>query len=343
MRPILIATTLGLLSVCVQAQWINQPTPGIPRTPDGKVNLAAPAPKMADGKPDFTGFWNFTSAGGGLSQLKPSEIKPWAEALHKQRDENLDVDSPAIQCLPSGFILGGMVKVVQTPALIVILADDLEYRQIFLDGRELPKDPNPAWMGYSIGHWEGDTLVVESTGYNPRTWLERGYPHSENLRITERWHRADFGHVSVELTRSDPEIYAKPWTSKAAGMYTPDTDLIEYVCAENEKDHTHLVGKKSDDTKHAVKVAPEILSKYVGTYELRAKELTSVDLLEVKVALEDGELRIGTADGPKTPMVPLSEVTFSGFGGYIDFGKDDKAAYLVIRIAEGDFRANRRE
>jgi hypothetical protein len=345
MRPLLIAIAHGLLSLCVQAQWINQPTPGIPRTPEGKVDLAAPPPKTANDQPDFSGLWAFRGAGGGISQLKPTEIKPWAEALHKQRDEDLGSDSPGAQCLPSGFILGGIVKVVQTPELIVILADDLEYRQVFLDGRELPKDPNPAWMGYSVGHWDGDALVVESTGYNERTWLESGYPHTEHLRNTERWSRQDFGHLSVEIAHSDPEIYAKPWTSKVAGVYTPDTDLIEYVCAENEKDRIHLVGKRSDDSKKAVKLAPDVLSKYVGTYELRAKELTSVDLLELKIAMEDGELRLGVADGPKQAMVPLSEVTFTGFGGYVDFGKNEKGetTYLVIRMAEGDFRANRKQ
>lgn len=344
MRPTLIALVSGLLSLSLQAQWINQPMPGIPRTPAGKVDLGAPAPKTPDGKPDLTGLWTLTGAGGGLNQLKPSDIKPWAEALHRQRDENLD--SPGTECLPFGFLLGGgFVKVVQTPSLIVLLSEDLEYRQIFLDGRQLPNDANPAWMGYSVGHWEGDTLVVESTGYNDRTWLERGYPHSEHLRIIERWRRGDFGHLIVDMTHSDPEIYTKPWTSKVAGVYIPDTDLIEYVCAENEKDRRHLVGKKSDDTKKAVKLAPEVLSHYAGTYELRAKELTSVDVLEVKIALEDGELRLGLADGPKDPMVALSEKTFTGFGGYIDFGKNEKGetTYLVIRIAEGDFRANRKQ
>lgn len=345
MRPTLITLAYSLLSLSLQAQWIDQPTPGIPRTPEGKVDLASPAPKTADGKPDFTGLWNLTGAGGGLNQLKLGDIKPWAQALHKQRDENLANDSPGTECLPFGFLLdGGFVKVVQTPSLIVLLSEDLEYRQIFLDGRQLPKDPNPAWMGYSVGHWEGDTLVVESTGYNDRTWLERGYPHSEHLKITERWHRGDFGHLNVDMTHSDSEIYAKPWTSKVAGVYTSDTDLLEYVCAENEKDRRHLVGKKSDDTKKAVKLAPAVLSRYAGTYELRAKELTSVDVMEVKIALEDGALRLGMADGPKEEMVALSEVTFTGFGGYIDFGKNEKGetTYLVIRIAEGDFRANRK-
>jgi hypothetical protein len=344
--PVKHAQRLGLfafgLSCLIQAQWIKQPTTGIPRTSDGKPDLTAAAPKASDGKPDFTGVWTIFPAGGGLTrQLKPAEMKPWAVALQKERDENLGLESPGTQCLPFGILVGGagMFKIVQTPSLIVVLSEDLEFRQIFLDGRALPKDPNPAWMGYSVGHWEGDTLVVESTGYNDRTWLEAGYPHTENLRITERWQRKDFGHMSIDASLSDPAIYAKPWTVKAGGSYTADTDLLEYVCAENEKDRRHQVGKKSDDTKHAVKLASEILSRYAGRYELHAKDLTGVDVMPLKVDLEDGVLNLGIGDGAGEPMVPLSEITFTGFGGYVDFAKD--GGYLTIRIAEGDFRANR--
>jgi len=346
MNRISFVIALGLTTSFLQAQWIKQPTSGIPRTADGKPNLAAPAPKTTDGKPDLSGVWTFIPGKGGISQqLKPSDIKPWAEALHKERDENLGHDSPSTQCLPFGFMSFGLVKVVQTPGLIVVLAEDLEYRQIFLDGRQLPKDPNPAWMGYSVGHWEGDTLVVEATGYNDRTWLEAGYPHTENLRLTERWRRTDFGHMSIDVTSSDPTIYQKSWTSKVTGAYTADTDLLEYVCAENEKDRVHSIGKKSDDTKHAVKLPPEVLSKYAGHYDWRAKELTGVDLVPLTVVFEDGVLKFGVADSPGETMVPLSEVTFTGFGGYIDFGKNDKGEVtnLVVRIAEGDFRADRRK
>ena len=154
----------------------------------------------------------------------------------------------------------------------MVISEDLEYRQIFLDGRQLPSHPNPAWMGYSVGHWDGDTLVVESTGYNDRAWLENGYLHAEDLQVTERWHRADFGHLEVELTYRDPAIYDKPWMSKLTGGYTPDTDLIEFVCAENEKDSSHSVGKRCDYLTKAVKLAPEVLARYAGTYELRGVE-----------------------------------------------------------------------
>ncbi|HEV3333385.1 MAG TPA: DUF3471 domain-containing protein [Bryobacteraceae bacterium] len=347
MTRLSFAISLSLACGCLQAQWFKQPTVGIPRTPDGKPNLTATVPKAQDGKPDLSGVWTLQQTGGGMSQLKPADIQPWAEALSKQRQEDFGgPNNPNILCLPSGNV-GGLARFIQTPGLLVMLGEDLVYRQVFLDGRELPKDPNPAWMGYSVGHWEGDTLVVESSGYNDRTWLERGYPHTENLRKVERFHRRDFGHLDVDVTFSDPKIYAKPWTAKLEGVFTADTDLIEYVCAENEKDRTHLVGKESDDKKNAVTLAPEILSKYVGTYEFNAKELgvPGPDILTFKVALKDGALEIGFGDGPKAPMTPLSETTFTGVGGTVEFGKGDngEVTHLAIRIAEGDFRANRKK
>jgi hypothetical protein len=350
MSRISIAIAFSLATSFLQAQWINQRAIGIPRTADGKPDFSAPTPKAHDGKTDLSGLWQLAPGSGSITQLKPSEMKASAVAVHKEREENLGKDSPGTQCLPFGFITaagGNMVKVVQTPGLIVVLSEDLEYRQIFTDGRELPKDPNPAWMGYSVGHWEGDTLVVESLGYNERTWLEDGYPHTENLRITERIKRSDFGHLTIESSWSDPTLYEKQWTTKVNALLTPDTELLEYVCAENNKDPVHLVGKHSDDTKHAVTVSPEILSKYVGTYLLNAKELgiPGPEVLPINVALEDGALKLGMADGPKQPVTALSETTFTGFGGRIEFVKNDQGevAYFVVRIAEGDFRANRRK
>src|SRR5437016_7829274 len=191
MQRALLALVFGL--TCLQAQWIDRKAVGIPRTADGKPDLKAAAPKAHDGKPDLSGLWLLAPGAGGLTKLKPSEIPASATKVFKQREENLGSDSPGTQCLPFGFITAGgaMVKIVQTPGLMLILTEDLEYRQIFLDGRELPKDPNPAWMGYSVGHWEGDTLVVESNGYNERSWIENGYPHSESLRITERFRRTE--------------------------------------------------------------------------------------------------------------------------------------------------------
>jgi hypothetical protein len=340
-----MSIALALTVACLQAQWINQPTARISRTQDGKPNLAAPTPKMPDGKPDLSGLWTLRQSAGGLSQLKPGQIQPWAEALVKQRQEDLLKDSPITQCLPS-WGLGGLTKIIQTPGLIVMLREALTYRQIFLDGRALPKDPNPAWMGYSVGHWEGDTLVVESSGYNKRTWLEGVYPHTEDLRVTERFRRRDFGHRDVDVTFRDLAIYEKPWMVKVDGLFTADTELIEAVCAENEKDRVHLVGKKSDDAKDAVQLAPEILSKYAGTYEFHAKELgmPGPDVFPLKIAVEDGVLLLSFGDGPKEPMTALSENTFTGPDGPIEFGKDDsgEVSHRPLRLNRGEFRGNRK-
>jgi hypothetical protein len=262
------------LTAPVSAQWLNYPTPGIPRRPDGTPNLSAPAPKTADGKPDVSGVWaiNFRPYNSDIAtDLKPEDIQSWAVALTNQRKENLGKDDPsALKCLPFGPRVNfatdaNPLKIIQTPTLIVILSEDLTYRQIFMDGRDLPAHPNPAFMGYSVGHWEGDVLVVVTAGYNDRTWLDAaGHPHTESLRTTERFYRKDFGHLELSETFDDPMAYAKPWTVNVRADLRPDTDLLEYICNENEKDGAHMVGKASD--LKSVDVAPEVLTKYAGVY-----------------------------------------------------------------------------
>src|SRR5580698_3440901 len=211
--------TLLCLAGSGQAQWLNYKTPGIPRTADGKPNLSAPAPRMANGKPDFSGLWrtdNSTSAevGKAMDAIKP---QPWAAALAKKRKEELFKDSPNVLCLPLGPIIDlGLGKVVETPNLMLMLFDGTLYREVFLDGRELPKDPNPDWMGYSVGRWDGDTLVVESSGFNDRTWLDfEGHPHTEALRVTERFRRPDFGHLEMVKTMTDPGASWNPGLSRS--------------------------------------------------------------------------------------------------------------------------------
>ena len=328
----------GLASLAARTQWIHEPTRGIPRTADGKPDLDAAAPRTTDGKPDLSGIWGLLPPSGGITELKPEEIKPWAEDVHKQRLAELSKNSPGTQCLPGSVADQGLTKIVQTPGLIVMLHEDLTYRQIFLDGRALPQDPNPAWMGYSVGHWDGDTLVVESTGYNDRTYLDERYPHTENMRVTERIRRTDFGHLAIEDIRSDPAAYEKPWTKKTSGVYYADTELLEYVCAENEKDRIHLVDKIADDTKNAVKLSPEILSKYVGTYDTPAGPLN--------VVLENGGLKVSFNGGLKLLMMPLSETSFTGpMGGQIEFGKneDGEVAHMVMHLVEGEFHSDKKK
>jgi hypothetical protein len=136
-------------------------------------------------------------------------------------------------------------KILNSSGMIAILYEALHsYRQIFMDGRKLPKDPNPTWMGYSVGHWDGDTLAVDSAGFVDNNWLDNGgHPGTEAMKLTERFHRRDYGHIDLQFTIDDPKAYTKPWTVKLEFTATPDSELIEYVCDENEKDLKHLVGK----------------------------------------------------------------------------------------------------
>ena len=255
MLPITIAALMG---VPLAAQWVNQPTPGIPRTADGKANLSAPAPRTPDGKPDFSGLWNRLSpkyARNIAADLKPGEVLPWAEALVQERLEDLGKNYMNVLCLPLGQYSTAadstgaeMMKIIQTPSLVVILNPDLTHRQIFLDGRALQADPFPSWMGYSVGHWEGDTLVVESNGFNDRTWLDHdGHPHTDALRMTERYRRRDFGHLDLEVTFSDPKAYTRPWTVAVRAELAPDTEMIEFVCNEGKPGFEHWIGKASDE------------------------------------------------------------------------------------------------
>jgi hypothetical protein len=241
-----------LLAAAAQGQWPTYPTPEVPRTADGKLKLSAPAPKTADGKPDLSGVW-VTRAGytGNIAKdLKPGEVsfQPWAEALYKHRGETESREDPQAYCVLSGVPREHVVpypfKILNSKGVMVILYEALHsYRQIFMDGRPLPQNVNPTWMGYSTGHWEGDTMVVQSAGFVDNNWLDNsGHPGTEALRLTEKFRRPDFGHINLELTIDDPKAYTKPWTVNLQFTAT-DTELIEYVCDENEKDLKHLVGK----------------------------------------------------------------------------------------------------
>jgi hypothetical protein len=245
---------LGVLFVAVNpaaAQWLRLPVPGTPRTPDGKPHLTAPAPRTPDGKPNLTGIW-VVATGKYLANLAADGIevpfRPEAAALYKRRQETNSIGRPTERCLPHAVPDAALVpypfKIVQTPAVTIVLFEPfMDYRQIFTDGRALPKDPQPTWMGYSVAKWEGDTLVVDSAGFNDLTWLDDGgHPHSDALRVTERYRRRDFGHMELQITIDDSKMYTRPWTVTVPYNLMPDTELIEYVC-ENEKDLVHMVGK----------------------------------------------------------------------------------------------------
>ena len=242
---IVFAATLISVSVPATAQWLNYPTAGIPRTPDGKPNLSAPAPRTADGKPDLSGLWRPAAIliGDIATNLKPGSVpfQPWAEKLYTERRANDSRDDPTAACIVGGVPRSDLVpypfKVLHTPGMMAILYEAVHsYRQIFTDGRPLPVDPNPTWFGYSVGQWEGDTLVVRTSGFNDKGWLDNfGHPATDALKVTERFRRKDFGHMDIDITIDDAKAYTKPWAVTLPLVLMPDTELLEYMCTENNK------------------------------------------------------------------------------------------------------------
>jgi hypothetical protein len=262
-----LAVFLLLLEVSFAGQWINYPAPGIPRTAGGKPDLTAPVPHTSDGKPDLSGLWRADSVadpskganGETLPKyflditrdLAPADVpfQPWAAALYQQRRANFAKDDPISRCLPLGVPRADAdaapFKIIQTRGLIAILQEgDASFRQIFLDGRPLPKDPQPSWRGYSVGKWERDFLVVQTIGFRDRGWLDAlGHPHSDALRVVERFRRRNYGHMDIQVTIDDPKTYRRPLTYTQSQTLTPDNEILETVCNENERDSRHLVGK----------------------------------------------------------------------------------------------------
>ena len=351
MKPTLVLLSV-LMGCSLEAQWLNYPTPGIPRTANGKPNLSAPAPRTSDGKPDLSGLWNKISpkySRNIAADLKPEDVQPWASKLLEQRREDLGREYMNVLCVPLGpgystaadSTGSEMMKIIQTPGLILMLNPDLTYRQIFLDGRKLEANPNPNWMGYSVGHWEGDTLVVESAGFNDRTWLDHdGHPHTEALRTTERYRRRDFGNLDLEVTFTDAGAYAKPWTVAVRAELAADTELIEWVCNEKGGGLEHWVGTASDERKSEAKVAPEILSKYTGSYVEQQPYWRAVPrLVEITVS---GNALYGDLDGRgKMRLVARSDTRFAGFFGFdIEFVRDDRGVptHLFVKHVSGDYR-----
>jgi len=206
---------------------------------------AGPTPRMPDGKPDLSGFWVRADPS---TEAEPAQLLPWAEAVVKERIANDRRDSPNARCLPSGPLqTAAQGKFVQTPTLLVILQEFLGgARQVFLDGRSHPKDFDPTWIGHSIGRWEGDTLVIDTVGFNDKSWLStvaNPYPHTEMLHVVERYRRPNLGRLELEMTMDDPGTFKKPWTVKREANLDPTDEIMEYICNENEKDLKHLPEK----------------------------------------------------------------------------------------------------
>jgi hypothetical protein len=269
---LLLTAALIMLGAPVPAQWLNQPTAGVPRTADGKVNMTAPAPRMANGKPDLSGIWMTAepNRGNGRGTQPPATIpdepgdqknitasrqmrnigvdlpgglpyQPWQLPIVKERTDNEAIDDPHIRCLPDNFIraygLPHLLKFVHTPQLLVVLNEmNSGYRQVFLDGRPLPKDPNPSWQGYSSATWSGDTLVIDTIGLRNDTWIDwNGSALTEAAKVREEIRRPDFGHLEIKVTVDDPKAYTKPWTVTLKQRIVVDAELIDEICLENER------------------------------------------------------------------------------------------------------------
>lgn len=271
-----IAILLTAGAICAHAQWLNYPAPGAPRTKDGKVNVSAKPPRAYNGKPDLSGVWLTQYAPPGenerifgaalkdsvvpgdnplmfskyllniLIDFKPedSPMRPAAAEIFRKRSP---VDSPVAQCMPQSIPRADLhsyapFKIIQTPGLIAFLYEiDGTHRQVYTDGRKLPEDPQPSWLGYSVGRWEGDTLIVDTAGFNDKSWLDvAGHPHSEALHVEERFRRRDFGHMDLQVTIDDPKMYTRPFTVKVTEVLQADSDILENVCLENERDGAHL-------------------------------------------------------------------------------------------------------
>ncbi len=240
-----------VLAPAAPAQWLHYPHKDTPRTPDGKPDLTAPAPRRPDGKPDMSGVWIGSTKYmiNIAADLKEVPFQPWAAAEYKRLRDTESKDDPSGQCLPLSVPVKQTItspfKIVDVPQKeeMIMLYEGQRHREIFMDGRPLPRDPEPSWYGYSTGRWEGDDLVIESNGFNGIPWLDiNGHPSTDALHLTERYHRVDFGHMSLEITIDDPKAYTKPWTVKESPRLLPDTELLEAVC-ENNQDPAHMVGK----------------------------------------------------------------------------------------------------
>src|SRR3954462_5653725 len=335
---------LVTLGAAADAQWLNYPAPGVPRTADGKVNLAAPTPRTPDGRPDLSGVWkspNIDRLEGNLAHgANAAAVQPWAQALFDKRLGDVRADSPRARCLPLSVPFHDvfdLLRIVQTPALTVVMyeAPNSVFRTVFTDGRDLPADPNPTWLGYSIGRWDGDTMVITSSGFNDLGWLDfGGHPQSGTLRLTERLHRRDFGHIDVQMTLDDPHVFTKPITVATPLVLQPDTELLESFC-ENERDLLHFTRSETA----AVPLAT--VTRCAGVYRLPSGK-------DLVMTVSGGSLMV--TQGISEPALPLqarsatqfvSGITATGFEFVTD--ANGNATQVIIRTADSQLTAVRRE
>jgi hypothetical protein len=268
------------------------------------------------------------------TDLKPGDILPWADALAKERTARFGTDHPWYRCMPEigpNYNLAPF-KFVQNAGTLAMLSELGPYRQILIDGRALPDEPQPTWIGYSVGRWDANTLVVESAGFNDRTWLDfAGHPHTEALRTIERFTRKDFGHMEIQITFMDPKAYARPWTITLQATLMADTELLENVCNENAKSSSqHFLVTDDDRRKGAAEyvVPAAVLAGYAGAYEMTigGKAIPSA------VVFEHGRLFVVPPAGGRYPLVAESETAFTAVGAPVVFQRDADGAVTGFRI-----------
>jgi hypothetical protein len=252
MKGAVIVAVIFRFAAVASGQWLNYKTPGIPSLADGKPDLSgvwAAECAVYDGNPCFVRSLFFDLA----KDLKPGEVEmtPWAAGVSAQRQSRNHVDDPYGFCLTPGVpridFGGGPFKVLQTLVGMI-------FRQVFTDGRPLPDAPDePTWLGYSVGRWEGDTFVVESTGFRDGGCIDtqKGRPNSDALRVTERFRRTDFGHMDLAITINDSKAYLKPWTVRTALLLHPDTELLEAFCDDHDKTLTFYANNSNHQSRSA--------------------------------------------------------------------------------------------
>jgi hypothetical protein len=349
MRPyrLLACGTFVLAAgIAADAQWIHLPTPGIPRLADGKPDLAAPSPRTANGTPDLSGLWK--NDGGDryynniAADLKTAEVAPAAHQLFMKRTLEFGKDSMETQCLPMGpaYLTTRYreFRIVQAPAVIVFAYSDGMHREVFMDGRTLEPDPNPVWMGYSVGHWEADTLVVESNGYTDRSWLDfGGHPHTEKLRITERYSRPSVGRMEVQITMTDASLYAKPIAVTVPVKLLADTEMLEAVCENHHKDRERMAVTKAAVV---VRVPAATLARYTGTYNTE----DDGDKHVVDVTQDGAELWFDYDGHGKELLIALAPARFSWAGTIVEFEPVATGTVnIAIHYVEGTERGTRRK
>jgi len=260
---------LGTLftSTHLAAQWVRYPTAGAPRKADGNVDMSATAPRLANGKPDFSGIWTSDEVDPRRPGVPPNPrdattsrrmvnlgvelpgglpYQPWLVPLVKERTNNLAKDDPHIRCLPDNFLraygMPHLLKFVHTPSLLLVLNEwNAGYRQVFTDGRPLPEDPNPSWQGYSSARWSGDTLVIDTIGFRDDTWIDwNGSVLTQAAKVREQFRRPDMGHLEIQVTVDDPKAYTKPWTVMIKERLIADAELIDEICLEGERSLQHM-------------------------------------------------------------------------------------------------------